>query len=104
MSLISAATLYIRVSVSFFLLLGLLRVLRNAIQGLGYTRHAMGSGVMEMIARVLVAVFAVPVFGFPAVCAGDATAWVAANRFLVPAFIVIYRKVSAIAVGYRSRA
>ena len=46
----------------------------------------------EMIARVLVSLYAVPAFGYLAVCFGDPTAWIAAVLFLVPAFIFVYRR------------
>ena len=58
----------------------------------GYTNLAMLSGVSEMIARVLVSLYAVPAFGYLAVCFGDPTAWIAAVLFLVPAFIFVYRR------------
>ena len=45
-----------------------------------------------MIARILVSVFVVPVFGYLAVCFGDPTAWVFADAFLIPAFIYVYRR------------
>ena len=67
-------------------------ILRYTIQGAGYTNLAMLSGVSEMIARTLVSIYAVPIFGFLAVCFGDPTAWIAADLFLVPAFIYVYRK------------
>ena len=76
----------------FFPILGLLCILRYTIQGAGYTNLAMLSGVSEMIARTLVSIYAVPVFGFLAVCYGDPVAWVAADLFLVPAFIYVYRR------------
>ena len=73
-------------------MLGLLCILRYTIQGVGYTGLAMLSGVSEMIARILVSVFAVPVFGYLAVCFGDPTAWVFADAFLIPAFIYVYHR------------
>lgn len=80
----------------FFPALGLLCILRYAIQGVGYTGLAMFSGVSEMIARILVSLYAVPVFGYMAVCFGDPTAWLAADLFLIPAFIYVYRKLKKI--------
>ena len=85
-------TQFIHVSVTFFSILGLLCVLRYTIQGVGYTSFAMFSGVAEMIARIGVSLWAVPVWGFWAVCFGDSTAWVAADAFLVPAFVYVYRR------------
>jgi len=84
--------LFLHVSCYFFPILGLLCILRYTIQGAGYTNLAMLSGVSEMIARTLVSIYAVPIFGFLAVCFGDPTAWIAADLFLVPAFIYVYRK------------
>lgn len=91
--IIAATALYIRVSVCFFFLLGTLCLFRYSIQGLGYTNFAMWSGFMEMVARALVSTLLVAPFGFNAVCSGDAIAWIAANLFLVPAFVHVYRKV-----------
>ena len=85
--------LFLHISVSFFPVLGLLCILRYTIQGAGYTNLAMLSGVSEMIARVLVSLFAVPTFGYIAVCFGDPTAWVFAVAFLIPAFIYVYRRI-----------
>lgn len=84
--------LFLHISVSFFPVLGLLCILRYTIQGAGYTNLSMLSGVSEMIARVLVSLYAVPAFGYLAVCFGDPTAWIAAVLFLVPAFIFVYRR------------
>ena len=83
--------LYLHVSCYFFPTLGLLCILRYTIQGAGYTNLAMLSGVSEMIARTLVSLYAVPVWGFIAVCFGDPSAWIAADLFLIPAFIYVYR-------------
>ena len=46
----------------------------------------------EMIARTTVSIYAVPVYGYIAVCFGDPTARLAADLFLIPAFIYVYRK------------
>lgn len=84
--------LFLHVNTSFFILLGLLSILRYSIQGAGYTRLSMFSGVSEMVARVLVSLFLVPAWKFWGVCLGDPTAWLFANLFLVPAFIYVYRQ------------
>lgn len=80
--IIADAALFLHISVSFFPVLGLLCILRYSIQGAGYTKLAMFSGVSEMIARILVSVVAVPLWGFWAVCFGDPTAWVFADTAL----------------------
>jgi Na+-driven multidrug efflux pump len=85
--------LFLHCSVTFYLLLGSLCIIRYCIQGIGYTKLAMFSGVAEMVARILVSLFAVPTFGYIAVCLGDPTAWLAADMFLVPAFIWVWRQI-----------
>ncbi len=90
--ILNNAELFLHISVSFFPILGLLCILRYTIQGAGYTGLAMLSGVSEMVARILVSIFAVPAFGYIAVCFGDPTAWIFADTFLVFAFIYVYKK------------
>lgn len=90
------AMLYLHVSAIFFPLVGLLCILRYSIQGAGFTKLSMFSGVAEMIARILVSLLAVPVWGYTAVCLGDATAWLFADLFLVPAFYYVYQKIKQI--------
>ena len=93
--------LFLHINTSFFILLGSLSILRYTIQGAGYTRLAMFSGVSEMVARVLVSLFLVPAWKFWGVCFGDPTAWLFANLFLVPAFIYVYRRLKEIVVKER---
>lgn len=99
--IIADVALFLHISVSFFPVLGLLCILRYSIQGAGYTKLAMFSGVSEMIARILVSVVAVPLWGFWAVCFGDPTAWVFADAFLIPAFIYVYRRLRLIVARER---
>ncbi len=99
--IIADAALFLHISVSFFPVLGLLCILRYSIQGAGYTKLAMFSGVSEMIAWILVSVVAVPLWGFWAVCFGDPTAWVFADAFLIPAFIYVYRRLRLIVARER---
>lgn len=85
--------LFMHTSSYFFPVLGMLCILRYTIQGVGYTNFSMFSGVSEMIARILVSVLAVPAFSYMAVCYGDPMAWIAADMFLIPAFIYVYKKI-----------
>lgn len=83
---------FLHVSVSFFPVLGTLCILRYSIQGAGFTNLAMLSGVSEMVARILVSLIAVPVWGYWAICFGDPTAWIFATAFLIPAYIYVYHR------------
>ena len=94
---IKDTALFLHINLSFFPLLGSLIILRYTIQGAGYTKLAMFSGVSEMIARIMVSLVVVPLFGYLGVCYGDPTAWLFANLFLIPAFIYVYRRLKRIA-------
>ena len=85
--------LFLHISVSFFPVLGLLCILRYSIQGVGFTNLAMLSGVSEMIARIMVSLYAVPILGYLAVCFGDPTAWIFAVNILIKAFIYVYGRI-----------
>ena len=101
--IIDKSTLFLHVSVSFFPVLGILCILRYSIQGAGYTMLAIFSGVSEMIARILVSLVAVPLWGFWAVCFGDPVAWIFAVAFLVPAFRYVYHRLLRILSKEKSR-
>ena len=92
-AIIRNTALFLHVSAYMMPLLALLCVLRYTIQGAGFTNFAMLSGVMEMVARGIVSLVFVPDFGYIAVCFGDSVAWFAADIFLVPAFIYVYRRI-----------
>lgn len=94
---IKDTALFLHINLSFFPLLGSLIILRYTIQGAGYTKLAMFSGVSEMVARIMVSLVVVPLFGYLGVCYGDPTAWLFANLFLIPAFIYVYRRLKQIA-------
>lgn len=89
--IISNAAMYMRISSYFFPVLGILTILRYSLQGLGFSNLSMLSGVMEMIARCGVSLWLVPALHFLGVCYGDPTAWIAADLFLVPAMLIVYK-------------
>ncbi len=90
--IIGQAAMLMRIACCFYPALGVLTVLRYSIQGLGFSRLAVMSGVMEMVARTGVSLWMVPAMGFTGVCLGDPVAWLAADLFLIPAIILLYRR------------
>jgi putative MATE family efflux protein len=91
--IIAKAAMLIRINCWFYPALGILTVLRYSIQGLGYARLSVLSGVMEMLARGGVSLFLVPALHFLGVCYGDPVAWLAADAFLIPAiFFILHRE------------
>lgn len=77
----------------FFIPLGAVNVIRNAIQGLGYTFVASMNGVFELAGRAFAAFVLVPLFGFTAACLMYPVCWLLACAFLVPAYFVCIKKV-----------
>ena len=82
---------FMRVTSLCYPVLGVLVIFRYSLQSIGFTKVAMMSGVNELLARTLVSVFLVPAFGFAGVCWGDPAAWMAADLFLVPTFVLVLR-------------
>ncbi len=76
----------------FYIPLTIILVYRNALQGMGYAPLAMTSGVMEMIARSLVAFCMVGLWGFNAVCFSNPIAWIFADVFLLPTYYAISKR------------
>lgn len=77
----------------FYWALGILNVVRLCTQGLGYSGRAVFSGVVEMIARIVVCVGLMPMLGFNAICYADQTAWVAAVLYIVPTCFYCVKKI-----------
>ena len=101
--IVEKSVMFLHTSSPFWIFLGTLCVLRYSIQGLGFTRLAMMSGVFEMFARIAASLWLVPSLQFKGVCLGDPMAWMAACVFLVPAMTWIYRKLSRPSVGEGQR-
>lgn len=83
--IVSLTSQYVVIFTAFFFPLALVNAVRFSIQGMGFSVLAICAGLMEMIARTVVALCFVPTFGFNAVCFASPLAWVAADLFLIPA-------------------
>ena len=90
---IALAQQYINAGSYFYLILSLLFVLRNALQGLGYSFTAMLTGMFELVARGIMGFGFVNTIGYAAACIANPIAWIAADIFLIPAYIIVSRKV-----------
>lgn len=90
--IVANAHRFLIVTSAFYFPLALVNIVRFMIQGMGFSRFAVLSGLLEMVARMSVALIAVPLWGFPAVCFASPSAWILADCFLLPAFFGSYRK------------
>ena len=76
----------------FYIALVFVNVVRFSIQGMGFSTFAILAGVFEMFARTFAGICLVPIFGYPAACFASPMAWIAADIFLVPAFLHCIKK------------
>ena len=83
----------------FYIPLALVNIVRFLIQGMGYSMFAVLAGVMEMIGRSAMAILMVPHIGFTAICLASPVAWILADAFLIPAFIIVRNKLQKIFNG-----
>lgn len=84
---VAQAHQFLLTSAFLYIPLVLVNTVRFTIQGMGFSGFAMFAGVAEMIARSLIGLVFVPIFGFSAVCFANPLAWIFADVFLVPAFV-----------------
>lgn len=92
MQIIAYAYRFLLHCTGFYCLLTLVNTVRFTIQGMGFSVFAIISGVMEMIARVAVAVVIAGKFGFAGICFAHPAAWLLADLFLIPAFFYCRKK------------
>ena len=91
-SVIEQAQYFIVRWVTFCIPLMMVYVFRFMIQGLGFSKLAVFAGVFEMLARGLISLFWIPAAGFEAVCYASPVAWIAADVFLIPAYLGVMKK------------
>ena len=89
---IQMAVTYMRLNAVFFPVLGVLFILRNSLQGMGYSLMPMMAGVSELLARSLVCFLLVPVFGYLAAVMASPVAWIFADILLISVYILDMRK------------
>lgn len=91
-AVIAQAKQFLVTNAAFYLMLALVNIVRFLIQGMGFSGFAVFAGVFEMVARALVGLIFVPIFGFTAACFASPLAWVFADCFLIPAFFHCRKK------------
>ncbi|QAY72653.1 MATE family efflux transporter [Agromyces protaetiae] len=74
--------------------LGILFVVRGALQGLGHTAVPTWTGVIELVMRVAAAVWLGALFGFVGVIWSNPLAWFGAIALLIPAYVREHRRLA----------
>lgn len=95
--MVSQAARFLAVNGVFCPALGLLLVLRNSVQGLGFGLPAMMAGVFELAARSFVAFCLVGRLQYLAVCLANPAAWLAADAFLAA---IYFRELRGLLLRY----
>lgn len=86
--IISLSVKYLRLNAVFYPVLGVLFILRNALQGMGYSILPMMAGVSELVARTLVVFGFVSSYGYLAACLASPVAWIFADVLLVTTYFL----------------
>ena len=89
---IGYAHLQLKCLACFYAFLAAINILRSSVQGLGHSGSAMIAGIVEMVARTVMAIWVIPVYGFIAACFTDQVAWVTATIYILVDLISILRK------------
>lgn len=92
MLILSQVNKFLIITVSFYIPLCFVNVVRFTIQGMGYSTFAILAGVCEMLARAVCGFVMVPIFGYIAVCLGSPVAWIFADAFLIPAYYIVLNR------------
>lgn len=89
---VAQAKEFLLINAAFYIGLVFVNVVRFMIQGMGFSGFAVFAGVFEMIARALVGIIFIPIFGFTAACFASPLAWIFADAFLIPAYAHVLHK------------
>jgi len=93
------AVLTLAINGATYTLLGVLFVLRGALQGLGHTMIPTVTGVVELVARVGAAVLLGALLGYVGVVWSNPLAWVGAVVILIPSYIRARRELERMPVN-----
>ena len=88
---ISNGLLYLQISIPMVPPMAVLVIIRNALQGMQHLTAPLVCSTLELIGKVIFAIWIVPVYGYIAVCACEPVTWVICCVFIVVA-VMVYRK------------
>lgn len=91
-NIINAGMQYLRTGVLFFYSLFILLVLRCALQGLNHKRVPLIASIIELVCKVAATSWAVPKFGFMAICLTEPVIWVLGAAVVLPYYLFVIKK------------
>ena len=78
---------YLKISGLFYPILSILFLLRNSLQGMGYSFLPMCAGIVELAARIFAVGVLIRQYGYTGVCLASPAAWTAAGIMLIGAMV-----------------
>lgn len=97
-----AAKRYILATAQCYSLVAILFVLRNTLQGLGFTYSNMIAGAGEFVGRLTIAFILTPLLGFNAVCYAAPAAWLLADIPLAVIYLGKHKKFKNLAAKQKA--
>lgn len=91
---ISLAVEYLKICGAALLLVNLLFIYRNCVQGMGYPFIPMLSGIAEMALRIPAIIILLPWIGFRGTAYAEGIAWIGALALNLGAYIIYFRNFS----------
>ena len=91
-AVLALAHRYLMILAAAYPLLLLLLLLRNGLQGMGFSNSAMLAGLAEMVARIVAVFTLVKAWGFTGTVLGHVLAWLMADAVLVPLYFCKIRR------------
>ncbi len=86
---LSSALLYLKISIPMFPPMGILVIIRNVLQGMQHQTAPLIASGMELVIKVLFAVWLVPNYGYEMVCICEPVAWIICMCFILIAFFKV---------------
>lgn len=87
-TVISNGLMYLRISIPMIPPMAVLVIVRNALQGMCHSVAPLLCSALEMIGKIIFAVFLVPVYGYVAVCVCEPVTWVVCFLFIMVATLI----------------
>lgn len=101
MAVLNLSQTYFNVIGSTYILLSMLFIMRNTLQGLGRSAIPTLAGAAELFMRVFAALIMVRLFGYTGACSSEPLAWLGSCAVLLPAYIKAVRELRNLARSER---
>ena len=85
----------LRIHFPFYPVLGVLLAMRVSMQSMGQKTAPVISSVIELIMKVMAAIWLIPAYGFLGTCITEPVTWILMAAFLLAVYMVKTRKLLA---------